>query len=50
MPSSQANIAVLTLPETTRETFLFPFRAVVASKTATLYSKSEQQSPPKSAA
>src|SRR5262249_47156412 len=39
-----------TQPDKVTETFLLPLRTVVASSSATLSSRSEQQSPPRSAA
>ena len=49
-PSSHQDPSLTTQPDKVTETFLLPLRTVVASSSATLSSRSAQQSPPRSAA
>src|SRR6476619_8589427 len=49
-PSSHQDPSLTTQPDKVTETFLLPFRTVVASSSATRSSRSAHQSPPRSAA
>src|SRR4029079_2052742 len=49
-PASHQVPSLTTQPDKVTETFLLPLRTVVASSSATLSSRSAQQSPPRSAA